>query len=105
MEQAFYMKVNEFVQSIDVEKQNKYLIKTQTYNEVVQILTKTEEKHQSQLKFWAKKTSILSKLVNKIFYTHQNRNYQLLPMKIYLRKAKSVILLLDTWAGIKSGTK
>ena len=55
MEQAFYTKVNEFVQSIDVKKQNKYLIKTQMYNEVVQILTKTEEKHQPQLKFWAKK--------------------------------------------------
>ena len=38
MEQAFYSRVNEFVQPMDVKKRNKYLIKAKLYNEVVQIL-------------------------------------------------------------------
>jgi hypothetical protein len=62
MEQAFYTGVNVFVQSINVKKQGKYLIKAEMYNEVVQILKGTEGKHQPQLKFWAKKHVKLGKI-------------------------------------------
>ena len=44
MEQAFYTKINELVATLNVKKQNKYLIKTDTYNEVVKILQGTEKK-------------------------------------------------------------
>jgi hypothetical protein len=62
MEQAFYTRVNEFVQSINVKKQGKYLIKAEMYNEVVQILKETEGKYQPQFKFWAKKHFNLVKI-------------------------------------------
>ncbi len=62
MEQAFYTRINEFVQSINVKKQGKYLIREEMYNEVVQILKGTEGKRQPQLKFWAKKHFNLVKI-------------------------------------------
>ena len=62
MEQAFYTKVNEFVEELNVKKQTKYLIKTETYNQVVQLLKGTENKPQAQFKFWAKKHFNLVKI-------------------------------------------
>lgn len=56
------MKVNELVKSMNVKKQSKYLIKTEMYNEVIQILKGRETKYQSQLKFWAKKHFNLIKI-------------------------------------------
>jgi hypothetical protein len=55
MEETFYTRVNEFIQTLNVKKQNKYLIKAEMYNQMMRILKETEGKHDPQLKFWAKK--------------------------------------------------
>ncbi|CAF2943784.1 unnamed protein product [Rotaria sp. Silwood2] len=62
MEQTFYTKINEFVATLNVKKQNKYLIKKDTYNEAVKILQGTEGKYQRQFKFGAKKQFVLVKI-------------------------------------------
>ena len=54
MEEAFYTKVNEFIAILDVKKQRKHLIRTELYNEAVEILGNAGGKHQPQLKFCVK---------------------------------------------------
>ena len=62
MEESFYVKLAAYMETLNRKKQDKYLIKRETYNQVVLILKGTEDKIQAQFKFWAKKRFHLMKI-------------------------------------------
>ncbi len=74
MEQAFYAKVGAFMEALKGKKQEKYLMKSETYNQVVQVLKGTESKNQAQFKFWAKKRFHIVKIGDReIFYSSKEK--------------------------------
>jgi hypothetical protein len=62
MEEAFYTKLNAYVKSLSTKKQTKYLIKTETYYQLIDILNGTGSKCPAQFKFWAKKRFYIVKI-------------------------------------------
>jgi len=62
MEETFYSKVNAYIKALNQRKRDKYVIKTETYKQVVQILAKEEYKSGAKFKFWAKQRFYLVKI-------------------------------------------
>ena len=80
MEETFYTRVDQYVESIDVKKRSKHLIKMEMYNEIVEMLKAIDGKHQAQFKFWAKNRFNLVKIGEQdILYTIKEK----LPVVIY----------------------
>jgi hypothetical protein len=80
MEQAFYAKVLAYMEELNGKKQDKYSIKAETYNQVVQLLKGTQGKYQPQFKFWAKKRFQLVKIGDQeILYSSKEK----LPVVIF----------------------
>ena len=55
MEQLFYTQVDTYLKTLSTRKNIKYLTKTETYNQVIDVLKGKKNKCRPQFKFWGKK--------------------------------------------------
>ena len=64
MKEGFYVKLKALVAELDVKRQSKYLITTETYNKILDVLS-SETKYDHQFNFWAKKHFTIVKIGDK----------------------------------------
>ena len=62
MEEVFYTIVTAYIEALNPRKRDKYLMKTETYNQVLQILRGTAKKNEAKFKFWAKQRFYIVKI-------------------------------------------
>ena len=61
---GFYIKLKALAAELDVKRQSKYLITTETYNKILDVLS-SETKYDHQFNFWAKKHFTIVKIGDK----------------------------------------
>jgi hypothetical protein len=80
MEDAFYARVDSYIQALSKRKQEKFVIKSETHKQVVQILKKEEGNFGAKFKFWAKQRFYLVKISDQeILYSSKEK----LPVVIF----------------------